>query len=294
MALPEWLKRPIPKSDQLNRLRALSKEKSLHTVCESAHCPNLGECFSKNTLTFMILGNLCTRNCRFCAVQTFVPGQNHLIRLDPDEPKNIAKTAKALGLSYVVVTSVTRDDLPDGGAGQFAKTINAIKSLLPESQVEVLVPDFAIRADQTEVNLEALNTVLSAGPTVLNHNVEMTPRLYPEIRPNSNYQRSINLLQAAKRAFPAVCTKSGFMLGLGETEAEIQALLDDLRRVEVDFVTIGQYLPPSKAHFPVQDYITPEKFAEYAKVATQMGFKEVASGPLVRSSYHAEKLWKNH
>jgi len=273
----------------------------LHTVCESAHCPNLGECFSQDTLTFMIMGNVCTRNCRFCAVESSATDKTSqkLLPLDPEEPERVAETAKELGLNYVVVTSVTRDDLPDGGAGHFAKTILALKKAIRGVEVEVLIPDLAQTktklpvSEISTINIEALETILAAGPTVLNHNIEMVKRLYPIVRPQSNYDRSLSLLLAAKSLGGGVCTKSGFMLGLGEIEAEVLGLLQDIRTAQVDFVTIGQYLPPSKAHFPVNEYISPETFAKYKQKAEEMGFRQVFSGPLVRSSYHAKKLWKN-
>jgi lipoic acid synthetase len=289
MPLPTWLKKPIPKAQELSRLKALCAEKKLHTVCESAHCPNIGECFSQNTLTFLILGDHCTRHCKFCAVE-----KGQMLPPDADEPRRVAQTAKELNLSYVVVTSVTRDDLPDGGAEHFAQTIAEIKKAIPNVEVEVLIPDFSGQSNG-EINQSALKIVLDAGPSVINHNIEMVSRLYPELRRQSNYQRSLNLLKFLKKeGKSAICTKSGFMLGLGETDAEVQSLLEDLKKAEVDLLTIGQYLPPSKAHYPVKEYVKPEKFAEYKDQALKMGFLQVESAPLVRSSYHARNLWKKH
>ena len=247
----------------------------LHTVCQSASCPNIGECFSKGTATFMILGDICTRNCGFCGVHSGVPSP-----ADPDEPSRVGDASTRMGLKYVVVTSVTRDDLADGGSGQFAETIRQIRAKIPESKVEVLIPDFG-------GDWDALRTVLDAEPFVLNHNVETVPRLYPMVRPSANYERSLTLIETAKHAKPYIYTKSGFMVGLGESKEEVIQVLRDLRSRGCDIVTIGQYLRPSKNNLPVVEYIHPALFDEYKAIGDEMGFHYVASGPFVRSSYHA-------
>ena len=274
MALPKFLVKRIPKQENIRRIRELVDDCRIHSVCESAKCPNIGECFSQNTLTFMILGDLCTRNCRFCGVDKGIP-----LPPDPDEPKRIAQAVKRLKLNYVVITSVTRDDLPDGGAPQFARVIKSLRPL----KVEALIPDF--QGDQ-----KALRTVLEANPYVLNHNVETAPSLYPKIRPQANYQQSLILLRRAKNK--GIYTKSGFMVGLGETKAEVISVLKDLRSIECDFVTIGQYLPPSKAHPKAERYVLPEEFEEYRDIGKSLGFLKVFSGPFVRSSYHAQEAAK--
>jgi len=273
--IPEWLTVKAPKRGAYEEMAGFLDSLGLHTVCQSASCPNIGECFSRGTATFMILGNICTRSCGFCGVRHGDP-----LPLNSDEPRRVAEAASTMGLKYVVVTSVTRDDLPDGGASQFAETIRALGSRIPEAKVEVLIPDFGGDA-------EALKTVLDAGPFVLNHNVETVPRLYPTVRPTADYQRSLALLETAKKAGASTYTKSGFMVGLGESEDEVLAVLRDLRAMDCDIVTIGQYLRPSKANLPVIEYIPPARFDEYRVVAEGMGFRHVASGPFVRSSYHA-------
>ncbi|HET6455273.1 MAG TPA: lipoyl synthase [Armatimonadota bacterium] len=250
----------------------------LHTVCQSASCPNIGECFSKGTATFMILGNVCTRTCGFCGVRHGDP-----LPLDAEEPRHVAEAAARMALKYVVVTSVTRDDLADGGAAHFAETIRQIKGMIPGVRVEVLIPDFGGDPD-------ALRTVLEARPCVLNHNVETVPRLYPIVRPAADYQRSLALLETAKAIEPSVYTKSGLMVGLGETKEEVIALLRDLRSRDCDLVTIGQYLRPSKSNLSVAEYIRPTQFEEYRAIGESLGFRFTASGPFVRSSYHAEEL----
>lgn len=255
---------------------ALLEGLGLDTVCLSAACPNLGECFARRTATFLILGPVCTRNCRFCAVPKGTPRP-----VDPGEPRRVALAAAELQLRHVVITSVTRDDLPDGGAGQFAATVTAVREALPEATVEVLTPDFRGRP-------AALEKVMAAGPRVFNHNVETVPRLYPAARPQADYRRSLEVLRRAKEMRPGILTKSGLMVGLGEREEEVLAVLADLRSAGCDAVTIGQYLRPSKAHLPVREYLTPETFARYRARAREMGFRYVASGPLVRSSYLAE------
>ena len=276
--LPEWLIPAVRKRPHLAALGRELAEMGVHTVCQSARCPNLGECFARGTATFMLMGEVCTRNCGFCAVNHGSPAA-----LEAEEPGRVAEAARRLGLKHVVVTSVTRDDLPDGGAAHFAATIAAIREKLPEATVEVLVPDF--NGDE-----EALGTVLAAGPEVLNHNVETAPRLYPRVRPQADYERSLGLLRRAGEMRPEAVTKSGLMVGLGESEEEVLAVLGDLRGAGVGAVTIGQYLQPTRRHLPVAAYIEPSRFDDYAAAARGMGFGHVLSGPLVRSSYHAEKL----
>ncbi|MBU1027123.1 MAG: lipoyl synthase [Candidatus Margulisbacteria bacterium] len=269
----------------MRKIKELLQDDRIHSVCESAKCPNIGECFSRNTMTFMILGDVCTRNCLFCGIESGLPQQ-----IDLNEPQRVAKAVKKLRLDYVVVTSVTRDDLTDGGASQFAKVIKAIKSINPISKVEVLIPDF-------KGSEAALKVVLDAHPYVLNHNIETIPRLYSKIRPQADYQQSLTLLINAKNARPVpswyrVYTKSGFMVGLGESRAEIIALLEDLKKAGCDIVTIGQYLPPSKNSAQVKRYVQPEEFEEYQTIGKNLGFLKVFSGPFVRSSYHAEEIIK--
>jgi len=262
--------------------RAL-EQMGVHTVCQSARCPNVGECFGRGTATFMILGEVCTRNCRFCVVDHGKP-----MPLDAEEPQRVAEAARWLGLRHVVVTSVTRDDLPDGGAAHFAATVAAVRERLPGATVEVLTPDF--RGDRA-----AVQAVAAARPEVFNHNVETVPRLYPEVRPQADYQRSLRVLQwarvacRAQEASPGLVTKSGLMVGLGETGEEVAAVLSDLRGAGVDAVTIGQYLQPTREHYPVAEYVRPEVFQDYQRAALAMGFSHVLSGPLVRSSYHASE-----
>jgi lipoic acid synthetase len=270
--LPSFLIKRIPKQENIRRIRSLLNDPSVHTVCEEARCPNIGECFSQKTCTFLILGNTCTRNCAFCGVDHGKPQPP-----DPTEPERIAQAVKKLGLKYVVITSVTRDDLPDGGAGHFAAVISALRATSFELRVEVLVPDF----------LGSLHIVLDAKPYVLNHNLETVPRLYPKIRPQANYERSLKILRAAKDR--GIYSKSGFMVGLGETGAEVAEVLMDLTAVNCDIVTIGQYLPPSKFHLRPERYVTPEEFDQYRAYGETIGLK-VLAGPFVRSSYHADKV----
>ena len=279
--LPEWLIPAVRKRPHLAALGRELAEMGVHTVCQSARCPNLGECFARGTATFMIMGEVCTRNCGFCAVTHGAPAAR-----EAGEPRRVAEAASWLGLKHVVVTSVTRDDLADGGAAHFAATIAAIREKLPEATVEVLVPDF--NGDE-----EALGTVLAAGPEVLNHNVETAPRLYPRVRPQADYERSLGLLRRAGEIRSEAVTKSGLMVGLGESEEEVLAVLGDLRGAGVGAVTIGQYLQPTRRHLPVAAYIEPSRFDDYAAAAREMGFDHVLSGPLVRSSYHAEKLMQS-
>jgi lipoic acid synthetase len=272
---PEWLKAPAPVGANYREIKALVGRLKLHTVCESAACPNVGECWNRRTATFMILGNVCTRRCGFCAV-----GKGAPLAVDYDEPRRVAEACAALGLEYAVVTSVNRDDRQDGGAELFALTIRAIRERLPGCKVEVLVPDF-------QGSREALATVMEASPDVLNHNVETPPRLYRQVRPGARYGRSLELLARARRMRPEVPTKSGLMAGLGESNDEIAAVLRDLRAHQVSIATIGQYLRPTPRHLPVLRHVTPEEFREFRRVGLALGFSHVESGPLVRSSYHA-------
>ncbi|MCG0278176.1 MAG: lipoyl synthase [Thermanaeromonas sp.] len=268
----------IPASLNVEATRRLLEELKLNTVCQSALCPNLAECFARRTATFMILGDTCTRNCRFCAVQSGRPQPP-----DPDEPRRVALAAAKLGLKHVVITSVTRDDLPDGGAGQFAATIKSIREHLPGAVIEVLTPDFQGRG-------EALAKVLEAGPHIFNHNIETVPRLYPEVRPGASYQRSLEVLKQVKEMAPGTYTKSGLMVGLGETTEEVEQVMNDLRKVNCDILTIGQYLRPSPQHLEVKEYIRPEVFDYYATRGRKMGFLYVAAAPFVRSSYNAAEF----
>lgn len=271
---PEWLKVKIHTQDILE-MEKLLNALSLHTVCEGAACPNIGECFRNKTATFMILGENCTRNCRFCQV-TKGKGQP----LDRSEPKNVAKAAKQLGLKHVVVTSVTRDDLQDGGADWFSQTIHHLRKELPTSSVEVLIPDF-------KGDMAALKTVLAAKPDILNHNIETVPELYREVRPMASFERSLELLRRVKEIDPGIYSKTGIMVGLGETKQQVFDVMDELIQAGCDILSIGQYLRPSREHLPIAEYITPEQFDEYRITGLEKGFQYVASGPLVRSSYHA-------
>ncbi|MHB9149603.1 MAG: lipoyl synthase [Thermoleophilia bacterium] len=272
---PEWLKKPLPKAAAVREVEGLLRERHLHTVCESAKCPNKGECFERGTATFLIMGNACTRDCRFCSVPGGRPGP-----LDPDEPRQVADAAALMGLSHVVITSVTRDDLPDGGAEHFAATIRAVRGRLPAATVEVLVPDF--RED-----IDALDVVLNAGPDVFNHNVETVPRLYATVRPQADYHRSLRVLAHAASSGGSV-VKTGIMVGLGETGHEVASFLQDALAAGVSAVTIGQYLRPSREHLPVVEYVAPAVFHEYRCVGEALGLV-VESAPFVRSSYRAEE-----
>jgi len=272
--LPHWLIKKTPKHENIKIIRSLIGDK-VNTVCESAKCPNIGECYSCKTVTFMILGNICTRGCKFCAVEHAAPTPP-----DPMEPRSVAEAAKKLDLKYVVVTSVTRDDLPDGGASYFAKTITELRSSIPGIKIEVLTPDFHGKE-------EHIKTVLNAKPDVYNHNVEMVPRLYADIRPRSNYFTSIRVLELAKKLSPGVLVKSGFMVGLGEKDQEVFALIRELKNTGIDYLTIGQYISPSQDHAKVVEYVKPEKFEEYKDFGHSIGIKKVISGPFVRSSYLA-------
>lgn len=277
---PEWLRRRFSYKSSVTEVNDLLVDLNLNTVCQEARCPNQLECFGNHTATFMILGDHCSRNCTFCAV-AFGPQDPP----NPDEPRRVAEAVSHLGLKYVVLTSVTRDDLSDGGAAHFASTIRAIREIGDEISVEVLVPDF-------QGSAKALAAVLAAEPAVLNHNVETVPRLYPAVRPQADYERSLQLLAEVKRLTRDTVSKSGFMVGLGEKREEVSSLMRDLREVGCDLVTIGQYLRPSKDHHPVVEYIPPNIFQTYKIEAQSLGFLGVASGPYVRSSYHAEKLYR--
>ncbi len=274
--LPDWLKRK-KNLHELRELKIRLRQARLSTVCEEARCPNIAECFSKPTATFLIMGDSCTRNCGYCSVKSARPAA-----LDPDEPANVAQAVRDLNLSHAVITSVTRDDLPDKGAGAFARTICAIRKTRPATSIEVLTPDFM---GQTEL----LMKVLDAAPDVFNHNLETCDRLHAAVRPGADLDRSLNLLRAAKKAAPQIVTKSGFMVGLGETEAEIHEMLLQLRDSGCDIVTIGQYMRPTKAQIPVVRYWEPDKFEQWADLAKNIGISYVISGPLVRSSYHAKE-----
>ncbi|MFA5839956.1 MAG: lipoyl synthase [Candidatus Margulisiibacteriota bacterium] len=300
MVLPQFLVKKTPKQENIRKIRALLNDHCLHSVCESAKCPNIGECFERNTMTFMILGNVCTRHCRFCGIDKGQPPP-----VDENEPQKVAEAVAKLGLNYVVITSVTRDDLQDGGASHFALVIKAInrrqdtrhkwldKLAIPAipreiegiqdtKKVEVLIPDF-------QGNEQSLKTVLAANPYVLNHNIETIPRLYSKIRPEASYDQSVKLLERSKQLRPDIYSKSGFMLGLGEEKAEVIAVIKDLKQVNCDLVTIGQYLPPSRNHLPAERYVAPEEFAEYQGIGQNLGIK-IFAGPFVRSSYRAGEI----
>jgi lipoic acid synthetase len=272
---PDWIKVKNPGSPNYLRLKRILRDRKLHSVCEEARCPNIGECWGHITATFLILGDICTRGCRFCAISKGKP-----VLLDPEEPRNVALSVKDLGLEHIVVTSVDRDDLPDGGSAHFAKTVFWIKALNPGIRVEVLIPDF-------KGNRGAVEAVVQSGIHILNHNVETVPRLYKKVRPGSVYQRSLDVLKAAKEIREDVLTKSGLMLGVGETMDEVMATLRDLREAGCDIVTLGQYLQPSTDQLPVERYVTPDEFQQLKVDADKLGFRHVESGPLVRSSYHA-------
>lgn len=275
---PDWIRIKLPTTAAVDQLKTMLRENRLHTVCEEASCPNLSECFSHGTATFMIMGDKCTRRCTFCDV-----GHGRPDPLDPDEPKNLAKTVKQMGLRYVVITSVDRDDLRDGGAAHFTACLQALRQSCPNLTIEVLVPDFRGR-----MNI-ALDAIAPELPDVFNHNIETIPRLYKQARPGSDYNWSLQLLFEFKNRFPDIPTKSGLMLGLGETLEEVREVMQDLRKHQVDMITIGQYLAPSRHHFPVARYVPPQEFQDLGHLAKKMGFIRVASGPLVRSSYHADK-----
>lgn len=275
---PEWIRVRAPSNPRFYEIKKILREHQLHTVCEEAACPNIGECFSKGTATFMIMGDLCTRRCPFCAV-----GHGRPLPLDRNEPLNLAKTVAALKLTYVVITSVDRDDLRDGGAGHFRDCIRMVRELSPGTRIEVLVPDFRGRLER------ALELMSECPPDVMNHNLETVPRLYRQARPGSDYAHSLSLLQQFKRRFADIPTKSGLMVGLGETDAEIVSVMRDMRAHEIDMLTIGQYLQPSASHLPVLRYVEPTTFAQFEREAYALGFRHAAIGALVRSSYHADQ-----
>jgi lipoyl synthase len=272
---PKWLRAPAPAGENYRELKGLIERLRLHTVCESAACPNVGECWNQRTATFMILGNVCTRRCGFCAVEKGAP-----LPVDYDEPRRVADAVAAMGLKFAVITSVNRDDREDGGAELFALVIRAIRDRVPGCGVEVLIPDF-------QGNLRSVETVMEERPEVLNHNTETVPRLYREVRLGARYGRSLEVLAHAKRVSPGTPTKSGLMLGLGETQEEVLETMRDLRAQRVDILTLGQYLRPSPKHLPIVRYVPPEEFGEFKQAGREMGFTHVEAGPLVRSSYHA-------
>ena len=276
--MPAWLARPIATPGRNSAVETTLDELRLNTVCRSARCPNRGECYASGTATFLIMGDACTRGCRFCAVETRTPAP-----LDPDEPRRLSEAAARMGLSHVVVTTVTRDDLADGGAAHFVAVITALREALPGARIEVLTSDFA-------GNLGAADTVADALPDVFNHNMETVERLYPSVRPGADYERSLRVLARVRQRHRDMSTKSGLMLGLGETAGEVEATMRDLRGAGVELLTLGQYLRPSVAHLPVAEFVTPERFAELRETGRALGFAAVASSPFVRSSYHAGEL----
>ncbi|MGB9853089.1 MAG: lipoyl synthase [Candidatus Kapaibacteriota bacterium] len=271
---PEWLKVRAPGGETFSNLRRMMRAKTLHTVCEEAHCPNIGECWGRGTATFLILGDTCTRSCGFCAIKTGRPNP-----VDPEEPLKVAIAVQQMGISHVVITSVNRDELPDQGSTIWAKTILEVRRLNPNVSIEVLIPDF-------KGDTDCLQRVLDAKPNILNHNVETVPRLYRLVRPQAKYERSLKVLQFAKEK--GFVTKTGIMVGIGETFDEVVEVMKDLREIGVDIFTVGQYLQPTPKHLPVDRFVTPEEFKQYRLIGIQLGFRHVESGPLVRSSYHAE------
>lgn len=277
--LPSWLKQKFPDPNAMLSMKSLLDGASLHTICESARCPNIGECFSRKTATFLILGDVCTRHCTFCAVKKGSPTP-----VDKEEPQHLLEAVEKLGLHYVVITSVTRDDLPDGGASQFARTINLLHENRRDIIVEALVPNFMGSAP-------ALKTIVEAHPQVINHNIETVPRLYPEVKPEADYGRSLELLATVKRLNPEILTKSSLMLGLGETRDEVIGVMKDLREAGCALLTIGQYLQPSPEHHPVARFVSPDEFSQYQPMGRDIGFMEVVSAPLVRSSFRAAELY---
>ena len=274
---PSWIRIKHPAGSKVDKLKKTLRSQKLFTVCEEAQCPNLGECFNHGTATFMIMGQICTRRCPFCDVAHGKPKP-----LDTDEPQHLAETIEKMALKYVVITSVDRDDLRDGGANHFKQCIDQIRQTTPQVKIEILTPDFRGRVEK------ALEVLKTCPPDVFNHNLETVPSLYPQVRPGASYEYSLKLLQAFKQQHPEVTTKSGLMLGVGENESQVLDVLADLRAHDVDMLTLGQYLQPSKHHLAVEEYITPEQFDHYKELATEMGFSQVASGPMVRSSYHAD------
>ncbi len=280
---PSWIRTKLPTSQRFQDIKSILRKNSLFTVCEEASCPNIGECFSKGTATFMILGDMCTRRCPFCDVAHGRPEP-----VDPAEPERLAETISSLGLSYVVITSVDRDDLRDGGATHFVECIKQIRLKCPQTKIEILTPDFRGRLDK------ALHILSQSPPDVMNHNLETVPRLYRKARPGASYENSLNLLLEFKKHHPNVLTKSGLMVGLGETDEEITSVMDDLNEKLVDMVTIGQYLQPTNGHLPVERFVHPDQFEKFKVYGDKLGFKHVASGPLVRSSYHADLQAEGH
>ncbi|MFC2038420.1 lipoyl synthase [Chloroflexota bacterium] len=278
--LPGWFRQKPGDPEVIEDVKSLLAGLNLHTVCENALCPNAGECLSSNTATFLILGDICTRHCTFCAVKKGVPAP-----LDSNEPTSLLEAVRKLGLDYIVITSVTRDDLPDGGASRFAEIIALLKGRRKKAVIEVLVPDFL-------GSEEAVRTVVKSEPQVINHNVETVPRLYPGVRPEADFNRSVELLASVKNLDPSIITKSGLMLGLGETKAEVLELMGDLREAECDLLTIGQYLRPSPGHHPVDRFVPPDEFEKYSAAGREMGFSGIVSAPLVRSSFQAAALYE--
>jgi len=278
--LPPWFKQRLAEPGVMSTMHDLLGRLGLHTICQSALCPNIGRCFTSGTATFLILGDVCTRRCTFCAVK-----KGHPAPVDETEPHHLCDAVAKLGLTYVVITSVTRDDLPDGGASQFAQTVNLLQKNMADITIEVLIPDF-------RGSKESIRTVVESGPQVINHNLETVPRLYPEVRTGADYARSLELLYTVKKLNPDIVTKSGLMLGLGESRDELIEVMGDLREADCDLLTIGQYLQPSPHHHPVVSFIPPEEFAGYEAIGREMGFSGVASSPLVRSSYRAAELYE--
>ena len=281
--IPSWLKKSIGKASEISTVQKIIKTRTIHTICEEGRCPNRGECYSKKTATFLLMGQTCTRACAFCQVDKGHAPMN----LDPEEPQKVAESVSILGLSYVVLTSVARDDLEDGGAQWFVKTMQAIRTLNPQTQIEVLTPDFWGGKQREIAQKQRVSTVVAAKPACYNHNLETVERLQGRVRRGAKYYRSLDVLRWVKQIDPTIPTKSGVMLGHGETEAEIIATLKDLRNVQCDRLTLGQYMRPSLEHLPVQKYWTPEEFDKLGEIAHSLGFSHVRSGPLVRSSYHA-------
>ncbi len=279
VAKPEWLRVKAPQWERVGNVKEILRDLQLNTVCEEASCPNIGECFSHGTATFLIMGPACTRACPYCDIDF----EKKPVALDPTEPLRLAEAVRRMNLNHVVITSVNRDDLPDGGAGQFVQCIEQTRSLSPQTTIEVLIPDLCS-------NWDALAQILEASPDVLNHNTETVPRLYRHVRPQGNYERSLELLRRSRELAPWVYTKSGIMVGLGETPAEIHQVMEDLRQVDCDILTIGQYLQPTPKHLDVRAFITPEQFAAWQTAGQALGFLQVVSSPLTRSSYHAEEV----
>ncbi len=277
---PDWLKIRLSTSPAYEEVKGLIRAHGLHTVCQEAQCPNTAHCFERRTATFLLLGDTCTRGCRFCAVKIGRPSLP-----DSEEPERVAEAMKILGLKHVVLTSVTRDDLPDGGAGHFAETVRRIRSRIKPISIEVLIPDF-------KGSREALRVVVDSRPEVINHNMETVPRLYPEVRPQARYERSLDILRWVKEESPTLTSKSGLMVGLGETVGEVLGVMEDLRKAGCEILTIGQYLAPSPGHHPVVEYVNPERFAYYKQEGLDRGFSSVSSGPLVRSSFHAGESYQ--